>query len=244
MTHQLETDSAATRVELRRLNGAKVMLAFSRGKDAIGAWLALRADGFDVIPVHYETCPGLSFVNESLAYYERFFGVSILSLPHPSFLKALDAGLFQTPRSQSLLDAASFSRELEYRDIFDDVAAMHGCGLWYATGVRASDSLTRRMNLKRNGALIASESKAHVIWDWTAEHLRTVIRAAGVKLPIDYRLFGRSFDGVGAEYLHAIRREFPADYARILQYFPLADVEMFRDDRMRHAKTNNRRSSP
>lgn len=228
--------SAETRAELRRLNGDRpVMLAFSRGKDAIGAWLALRDDGFGVVPVHYETIPGLSFVRESVAYFERFFGARILNVPHPSFYAAIDDCLYQPPGRASWLASLSLHRKITYRDIYDDVSASLGCGDWYCTGVRASDSLTRRMSLKVHGPLTHRERKAHVIWDWTAEQLRSEIRRAGVKLPIDYQLFGRSFDGIGIEYLHAIRERFPDDYRRILEFFPLLEVEVFRDQQMRRA---------
>lgn len=229
----MDQDSVSTRAELRRRNGDTVMLAFSRGKDAIGAWLALRDDGFDVIPVHYETIPGLSFVAESLAYYERFFGTQIISLPHPAFFQCVDSLTFCPPHLVEIWEDMDLHRQITYRDIYDDVAALKGCGPWYATGVRASDSLTRRMSLRTHGALIESEHKAHVIWDWSAQRLRDEIKRAGVKLPVDYKMFGRSFDGFGIEYLSPLKKRFPDDYARVMELFPLAELEVFRDEQMR-----------
>jgi hypothetical protein len=221
---------------MMRRNGPRIMLAFSRGKDAIGAWLALRADGFEVIPIHYETIPGMQFIADSLRYYEDFFGTEIISVPHPSFFKCIDSGLFQPPSRLLELNALDLHREIDYRDIYDDVYRLRGCGEWYCTGVRASDSMIRRMSLATHGSIIESEKKAHVIWDWTAEQLRAEIRKVGVKLPIDYKLFGRSFDGVGIEYMHALREWFPADYALALRYFPLIEMELFRDEVMRHER--------
>ena len=53
----------------------KTLLAFSCGKDAVAAWLAIR-DRFDeVIPYYLYLVPHLEFVDESIDYYERFFGV-------------------------------------------------------------------------------------------------------------------------------------------------------------------------
>jgi hypothetical protein len=46
------------------------LLAFSRGKDSIATALAPRGR-IDVVPFTYIHVPGLSFVEESLAYYEK-----------------------------------------------------------------------------------------------------------------------------------------------------------------------------
>lgn len=216
--------------------GGRVMLSFSRGKDAIGAWLALRDDGAEVVPMFLETVPGLAFVEESLAYYEAFFGCRIWRCPHPGFYKAIDAALFQPPANAARLARLHLHRRIEYRDCFDGLAEVAGCAPWYATGVRASDSLTRRMALATHGPLVHSQKKAHVIWDWTPTILMERIKRSGVMLPVDYRMFGRTFDGLGIEYLHAVKRFFPADYARILEFFPLAELEVFRDEQMRGAQ--------
>jgi tRNA(Ile)-lysidine synthase TilS/MesJ len=64
--------------EYKRRYGDKTLLAFSRGKDSIAVALALR-DKIEVVPFHYDDLPGLEFVEESLAYYEKhLFGRHIL----------------------------------------------------------------------------------------------------------------------------------------------------------------------
>jgi hypothetical protein len=97
-----------------------------------------------------------------------------------------------------------------------------------ATGVRAADSMTRRANIRRNGPLIASKKKVHCIWDWGASHVNSAIKEAGVKLPVDYWLFGRSLDGLQLDFIEPIKRHYPEDYAKILEWFPLAELELYR----------------
>lgn len=66
-------------------SGETVILAFSRGKDSIAAWLALREAGVEVLPYHIYLIPDLAFVDKSLAYFAEWFGCGpILNLPHPS----------------------------------------------------------------------------------------------------------------------------------------------------------------
>lgn len=42
-----------------------MLLAFSRGKDSIAAWRALRDAGVEVKPFHLYLVPGLAFADES-----------------------------------------------------------------------------------------------------------------------------------------------------------------------------------
>ena len=65
--------------------GRPILLAFSRGKDSIAAWLALRAAGIQVHAFYLYSVPGLlAFERDSLAYFEDVFGQRIHRYPHPS----------------------------------------------------------------------------------------------------------------------------------------------------------------
>lgn len=55
----------------------KSLLAFSCGKDAVAAWLAIREHFDEVVPYYLYLVPALDFVNESIDYYERYFGTKI-----------------------------------------------------------------------------------------------------------------------------------------------------------------------
>ena len=80
-----------------RAQQSETLLAFSTGKDAVAAWLAIR-EHFDAVhPYYLYIVPGLEFVDESLDYYERFFGVRIARLPHPSLHRMLNNFVFQPP---------------------------------------------------------------------------------------------------------------------------------------------------
>src|SRR5688572_24914779 len=71
------------------------LLAFSTGKDSIGAYIKLRRHFSDIIPFYLYLVPGLSFVEESLQYYESIMGRRIIRLPHPSLYRWLNALVFQ-----------------------------------------------------------------------------------------------------------------------------------------------------
>jgi hypothetical protein len=76
--------------KVKKRNGDRALLSFSAGKDALAAALALREHYEEVVPFYMYLVPGVTFVEESLDYYERkLFGRPVLRVPHPE-LSALD----------------------------------------------------------------------------------------------------------------------------------------------------------
>lgn len=213
--------------------GRPVLLAFSRGKDSIASWLALRAAGVEVIPYHMYLVPGLRFVDESLAYFREWFGQPIANIPHPSLYRWLNGATFQVPERLAVIDAARLPEP--------DFAAVLGMlrtdlGLpaetWVADGVRACDSPVRRLSIAQHGPMKQGSRKVSVVWDWTVAEVRACITAASIDLPAEYGWFGRSFDGLDYRFLAPLRDHAPDDFRRVLDWFPLAELELFRREVM------------
>jgi hypothetical protein len=222
------TPSAQLRRELADA-GQPVLLGFSRGKDSIAAWLALRDSGVEVIPYHLYLIPGLRFVEDSLAYFEEWSGTKILNLPHPSLYRWLAHAMFQPPDRVRVLEAAAIGVP-DYADVNRLIKEHHGlpADTWTCDGVRAADSPNRRTSIVTHGPVNETTRTQKVVWDWRKKHVMDAIGAAQVKLPPDYDWFGRSFDGLDRRFLKPVRDNAPDDYERILQWFPLADLELYR----------------
>lgn len=206
-----------------------ILLAFSCGKDSIGLWLEMRKHFPNIVPYYMYLVPDLEFIEKSLIYYEAFFGCKIVRLPHPSLYRMLRNFVFQPPEHCSVIEAARLPK-LEYFDIQQALRDSLGLGAqcYAASGVRAVDSPQRMMSLRKRGAINDTKRQFFGIWDWNKARLVDEITAAGVRLPVDYKLFGRSFDGLDYRFLKPIRDAFPRDFGRILEYFPLADIEIKR----------------
>ena len=220
--------------ELRRqLKGKKVLLSFSRGKDSLAAWLALRDAGVTVIPYHLHLVPGLAFVAESLAYFTDWFGCEtpILDLPHPSLYRWLTNFTYTPPERCQVVESG---RLLKYTYEHVNAAVRDHYGLpddaWVCDGVRAADSPNRRMALKSHGPINTTMRTQKVVWDWRKADVMGAIEAAGVRLPPDYLWFGRSFDGLDRRFLSQLKTYAPEDYARVLEWFPLAGLDLLRAD--------------
>lgn len=209
-----------------------ILLSFSAGKDSIAAWLRLK-DHFQIVPVYMYLVPNLSFVEDALRYYESVFDTHIIRMPSPRFYEMLGEMVFQPPQNCAVLEELGlpgfrYTNDQVFQLVRDDWKLPKSA--WCAVGVRAADSPNRRASINKYGST-REKRDPHVfypIWDMKKDELIHTIRSAGVKLPIDYKLFARSYDGIDLRFLYPIREHFPEDYARILEFFPLAELEIKR----------------
>lgn len=206
-----------------------VLLAFSCGKDSLGAWCALRDAGIEVVPAYLWYLPSFAFVDEELEHYERLFGTKIHRYPHPSFYRMVAEGIDQTParlRAIAQLDIIEPSYEDTWSAIKEDLGMPQDA--WVADGVRAADSIVRRASFVRNGVMKRTTHKVSPIADMLKSELVDLLDRHGVDLPCDYRIWGRSFDGIDYRFVEPMSRELPDDYAYLKRWFPLVGVELVR----------------
>lgn len=115
------------------------ILAFSTGKDSLAAWLQMRKYFKRIVPYYCYCVPGISFVEDSLRYYEDFFGCHIYRLPHRSFFRFLRYGLFQPPYRIPVIEGADLADDMTYNDdVIGDI--VRNCarlpdGAYVGTGV-------------------------------------------------------------------------------------------------------------
>lgn len=204
-----------------------VILSFSRGKDSIAAWQQLLRFGLKVIPVHLWFVPGISFVEKSLSYYEQYFKAKIHNLPHPSVYRWLRNFTFQSPENLHIIEQAQL-RPVDYDELFACVRRTEGlpADTPVAVGVTINDSLNRRATIKRHGPYNQKRRQFYPVFDWNKAKI--VEACTGPSLPVDYEMFGRSWDGLDYRFLKPIADHFPEDYRRILDVFPMAEIELLR----------------
>jgi len=224
---------------VRKLAGDRLLLSFSTGKDSIAAWLYLR-EHFDIVPYYLHLVPGLGYVERALAYYEQVFDQKIIQLPHPLFYRMLTDFAWQTPETVATIRALDLP-DYDLADV-DDVVA-RDCGLtdpFCAMGIRAKDNLERRRLIQQMGVVgISSRSNRrrfyYPIWDWSVAQVAQIIKSHGLKLPEEYEMFGRTVVALNYRRLVEVKRRYPEDYRRILEWFPLAELELFRYERIGRA---------
>ncbi len=207
------------------------ILAFSCGKDSIAAWLQMRKYFKRIVPYYCYLVPELEFVEKSLKYYEDFFGCHIYRLPHASLYRLLRNLVFQPPQNvRKIADAPLVDDNYDDTMIGEIIRARANLPYeaYVGNGVRMADSPMRRLGIKNHGAVNHSQGKFYPIYDWKKADIIAALDEANVKLPIDYKLFGRTFDGIDYRFLKPIKDNFPRDYERIITWYPLAELELFR----------------
>jgi hypothetical protein len=228
--------------------GKDTILAFSCGKDSIAAALALR-DHCNMVPVFYYIVPNLPMQEEALDYYEReLFGRRILRYPDQRFYDWLHTGVHlplshleivdacDPPLPDPLHDSGGVTRwRTNRRKWIGEQEGLDERTL-IAVGVMAADSPQRFMSFQKHGQIRPSSGAWYPIWDYNREKLLTEIERSGIKLPVDYHLFGRSLDGLSVEYLVPIKRHRPEDWKIILEWFPLAEMEVWKYERFVEGK--------
>lgn len=209
--------------------GRPVLLAFSRGKDSLATWLALREAGVEVVPFHLYRVPFLRFVDESVRQFEDYFDTRIRQYPHPALFRWLLNLTFQAPQNIRTIEAAGLE-QYSYEELHELIKQDVGlpADTWVADGVRACDSPNRRSAMKMRGPWRESVLKVSPVWDWRIRHVREVRERYRCPQAIDYEWFGRSYDGIDYRFTEPLSRYAPDDYQRLLEWFPLVDLELFR----------------
>lgn len=199
------------------------------GKDSIGTSIQLERFFEMVEYVFLYMIPDLEFQEISLSHYENKLGKKIKRMPNPSLVKQLNAFMYQHPSNiDIILDLDRY--EADYDETFAATKIDFGLSqdTFVGVGVRSSDSLMRRASIKKTGGINRSRKQFYPIHDWNIEKLINEIRLSGLGLPIDYKIWGRSFDGFDFRFLKPLKDNFPHDYEKIREFFPLVDLEIKR----------------
>lgn len=213
-------------------SGETILLSFSGGKDSIAMWLAIR-EHFNIIPYFLYWLPGLSFVDAAIDYYEDYFGTEIIRLPHPLFYNMLRTYSYREPHEIAIVQAMQL-QEFDFADVDDVIAMQYGLDAPFcAIGMRAADNIDRRNLIFQQGSIgIKKRRYYYPIWDWNVSQVSQIIIDNGVKIPADYKYWGRTLAAFDYQYLKPLREAFPDDYNRMLEWFPLLEAEFFRYEAM------------
>lgn len=224
---------------VRERTSGTCLVSFSSGKDSIATYLALKESGlWDDIIIYQMIQTDLEFVERRIQYYEKAFDTHIYRLTDPHLFRFYRNFIYQSPMGAMLLfsglrgvletewydyDAVCIHLA-DYLDLPDEVAV--------AVGVRAIDSMKRRANFAVSGAVNWKRYPPvfYPIWDMSHTDAAALIRRHGVKLPMDYKYWGTSWDGTSYEFLRVIKERYPNDYNTLLEHFPLLEANLFRYD--------------
>lgn len=210
----------------------KVLISFSGGKDAWGTWLAINDQFDEVVPFYYYIVPGLEIIDDYLAECEKRVG-RIRRYPHPMLYDMLTSCTSQSPTRVWALEHMGlprFDKDFLHRCVERDLGYPEQ-SMYVALGLRAADSIMRASAFKRNGPVNDKRKVFSPIYDWNKAKLLDVLRANNVTLSKEYAFFGRTMDGPVLLYSWGLKQHAPRDYARLLEFFPMLEAEVWRYER-------------
>lgn len=205
----------------------KVTLGFSTGKDSLACAIICRNLGVEYIPLYFYHVPDLDFVNENIRMYEKMLNISVIQLPHPLLYDSLRHQNFQPPK---MIDWMPPFLNMDFNDLIEIYLADIGDKNKYydVVGARANESFNRRMVFRKYGSIHEHSKKVYPIYNWSAKDVSNYILSNKIPFSNDYNTWNRSFDGLRYTFLHGIKKDYPNDYKKIQEYYPLIEIEFFR----------------
>lgn len=213
-----------------------VLLAFSLGKDSVAAYLQLKRFFRNVHLYYYYIAPGIPFIDASVRYYEDVFGQKIVQVPSASFLENVNDLLFLDVNTALIVnelrqDLPTFLKNSHSE--MNDILSTYAKSLLNipldtitADGNRADDNSMRRTSLIMHSPFSKNRNHFRPIYDWSKKEVLQVIKDANIKLPIDYRIWGRSFDGIDYKFTKGLKDNLPNSYEYLRSWYPCIDLEL------------------
>ena len=158
-------------------------------------------------------CPGLSYEERILTYYEKRYKIEITRMAHPD--------------CAYLVNDRSHKRKVKMSG-FEKVVRAEGAA-WIAYGFRKDESLQRRgqLSLAPDG-IDWKYLKLFPIGEWAARHTRAYVKQNKLLLPPEYKLGYRDLNVFKGDSLVYIYRNYPQDYERIVAMYPDTAGELMR----------------
>jgi phosphoadenosine phosphosulfate reductase len=193
-----------------------VSVMFSCGRDSIVMFDLFmqhaRESVGEVVFMYY--CPGLSYEETILTYYEKRYGTKITRIAHPDV-----AYLVNTRTKGKKIRVANVEKVLKVD---------HGAE-WVAWGFRKDESLQRRgqLTMAKNG-IDWKYRKLFPLTEWSKKHTQQYVHDKKLLLPVEYRLGFRDLNTFKGDSLLYIYNSYPEDYNRIIQIYPDVEGELRR----------------
>lgn len=198
-----------------------VLVGFSGGKDS-AACLDLCFKYFKNVKAYFMyIVPNLEFQEKTLRYYEKRYNTEILRVPHFMLSDFLRYGTYRMPD----LDVPMV-KTVELYNYMREITGIY----WIAAGERISDSIVRRAMIKNSSSIDVKRGRFYPLAYWNINHVRSYNKQNKLPLSLENKVLGHSFRSLMAEDLVGIKKNFPNDYNKIKDMFPLVDVEIKREE--------------
>lgn len=228
MLEQLENDFKA------KIDGLKEktnVLHFSTGADSVACFLRLREHGIEPILIYKYFIKDLPMVKNYIDYFEKKFNVHIYQFPHTLWAEHTDKALYQLPikaREKFRNNIGKYYLDCYKNEYFDKaIVEALGNDVVFHLGLRYTDGLRRYQHLMKHG--VSFGNKFYPIASFKVADIYDLLDKYDCRLPIEYGLWGISFEAPRSFNINLIKENCPATYEAIKAKFPLIGTLGYRD---------------
>lgn len=192
-----------------------VLVGFSGGKESCVVLDLCFRYFKKVQPFFMYICPGLSFQERTLAWYEKHYQTEIIRIPHMDVSEFFHYGSFRPPDPS--FPIISINDIYHYLRIKSDI-------WWIAAGERINDSIVRRAMMKKSGSIDTQRGRLYPISMWNKKEVMDYIKFHNLYLGADSRKLGFSFCSLWGKELAMLKKHFPEDYEKMIKQYPFAEA--------------------
>ena len=215
---------------LKRMGYTKVKLDFSGGKESSACWLALQAEGVQVVPMMAVPYPHLEVTRQVNAYFEDYFKTKVFTYPMSRWYRCWKDLLYLDPYLVRVAETLKIKERPSADRIVRIQSALAGLpdGHMTVAGLRASDSRQRFLSIYKHGVIAEGNLRCYPVAWCNESAIYSMLIHHGLKLPSLYKDLHQSFDVPRAKILDWLQINLPEDYQRILAFSPLIRLEQER----------------
>jgi len=206
------------------------VLHFSCGADSVACYLRLKEFGIKPVLVYNYFLPKLPMVQNYINYFQNEFKERVYQFPSTLYSEMMDRALFQLPvkaRERFRNQIGCFGMEKHTKERFDRfLDEVLGGNVIHHFGLRYTDGLRRFQHLSKHGCRYGN--KFFPIASFQVKDIQYILEKYDCFLPIEYRLWGLSFESPRAFNINLIKEHCPETYKHITEVFPLIGAEGLR----------------
>ena len=199
------------------------LLHFSTGADSIVCYLRLKEAGISPILIYHYYLSHLKMVDNYIDYFSKKFDEKIYQFPSSLFCDDIVDLPFQKPVKKI---ERWFYWIQEYgfddftKDIFDNfIKKTIGGDVVLHLGIRYTDGIRRYQHLIKNG--VQFNDKFYPVAPFKVGDIYDYLDKYECYLPIEYGLWGISFESPRSWNVNLIKEHCPETYRQIENVFPL-----------------------
>jgi hypothetical protein len=216
--------------KVKSLKNKTNVLHFSTGADAVASYLKLKEHGIKPVLIYHYFIKDLPMVKNYIDYFEKKFDEHIYQFPSTLWAERIDNALYQPPvwaREKFRNHITHYELDKFTKEEFDKVIAdTLGGDVVFHLGLRYTDGIRRYSHLTRHGTSYGN--KFYPIASFQVKDIQDILERHDCLLPIEYRLWGISFESPRAWNVNLIKEHCPETYRQILKIFPMAGAEGLR----------------